>query len=488
MTLGVAVLAPEEEILIFRTLALWACMMIAGASTAQTNYTVQKGDTIEKIARRVGVSQSAILAANPSVRPERMQIGQKLSIPSANARTSTASSKPVASTGGTHVVRNGESDWTISRKYGISMDQLHRLNPNVDFSPLQIGVKLRVPGGAAPVARTTTVPAAPQAGGTYVVKAGDNDWSLARKFGITMSQLHVMNPGVDFSPLKLGITLRVPGGSSTTPQAQTAAGKITSRNAKVTASAAVVRRSPSTSGARITTVSGGVVAKILDRDGDWYKLRFAGGTEGWVRGDLLAATSASVPVVAASSSRPGAKATAAKRPVASSNVSGELAVLSRAREFMGVRYRYGGTSRSGFDCSGFVQTVFRSQGVRLPRTSAEQSRVGTPVSRSDLQKGDLVFFKTRGSRISHVGIYQGGGRFIHASSGGGKVEVDSLTSGYYDRRYAGARRVIANPKRVASNMPVPREQSQESASSPITVAKRQDPPDRTEVGADEIIP
>ncbi|HEY0867942.1 MAG TPA: C40 family peptidase [Fimbriimonas sp.] len=117
-------------------------------------------------------------------------------------------------------------------------------------------------------------------------------------------------------------------------------------------------------------------------------------------------------------------------------------VIKTAKGFRGVRYRWGGTSRSGVDCSGFTTQVFRAHGLRLPRTSVEQARVGKPV-KGGLQAGDLVFFRTtRGSRISHVGIYIGNGKFIHASSGGGKVQVNSLREGYYRSRFVTARRVV----------------------------------------------
>jgi cell wall-associated NlpC family hydrolase len=117
-------------------------------------------------------------------------------------------------------------------------------------------------------------------------------------------------------------------------------------------------------------------------------------------------------------------------------------ILEKANSMRGVRYHWGEASRSGTDCSGFTSQVFKSQGVRLPRTSREQASVGQRVSHNDLKPGDLVFFHTtRGHRVSHVGIYVGHGKFIHASSGGGKVQVNSLADGYYAHRLVTARRV-----------------------------------------------
>ncbi|MER3456676.1 MAG: peptidoglycan endopeptidase [candidate division GAL15 bacterium] len=117
-----------------------------------------------------------------------------------------------------------------------------------------------------------------------------------------------------------------------------------------------------------------------------------------------------------------------------------LALVSFARRFLGVPYRWGGTGLGGFDCSGFLYAVFRQLGVELPRTSFEMFRAGRPVQRDQLQPGDLVFFTTYAPGASHAGMYVGGARFIHASSVGGGVRIDSLDDPYYRPRYLGARR------------------------------------------------
>ncbi|WP_250314638.1 C40 family peptidase [Neisseria sp. Marseille-Q6792] len=122
-------------------------------------------------------------------------------------------------------------------------------------------------------------------------------------------------------------------------------------------------------------------------------------------------------------------------------------LIGNAMGLLGVAYRYGGTSVStGFDCSGFMQHIFkRAMGINLPRTSAEQAQMGTPVARSELQPGDMVFFRTLGgSRISHVGLYIGNDRFIHAPRTGKNIEITSLSHKYWSGKYAFARRVKKN--------------------------------------------
>ncbi|MEO8459436.1 MAG: C40 family peptidase [Dokdonella sp.] len=114
-----------------------------------------------------------------------------------------------------------------------------------------------------------------------------------------------------------------------------------------------------------------------------------------------------------------------------------------AMKLRNIRYRRGGSSpKTGFDCSGFVRYVFQhSIGLMLPQSSAAQFHEGEKIDRHDMQTGDLVFFRIRGKRISHVGIYVDNGRFIHSPSSGKFVRIDSLDDKYWARRFAGAKRV-----------------------------------------------
>jgi len=116
-------------------------------------------------------------------------------------------------------------------------------------------------------------------------------------------------------------------------------------------------------------------------------------------------------------------------------------LVRTARSFIGVPYQWGGVSaEEGFDCSGLAMAIYRLNGLNLPRTSGQQYQVGASVSREDLAKGDLLFFDTRGrGGVSHVGVYVGRGRFIHAPRTGKTVCTSSLSNTYYNRRYVGAR-------------------------------------------------
>lgn len=120
-------------------------------------------------------------------------------------------------------------------------------------------------------------------------------------------------------------------------------------------------------------------------------------------------------------------------------------LTSYARSLIGVPYKYGGSSPdSGFDCSGFVGHVFRrSLGISLPRTAQQLSRKGQPIRIAELREGDLVFYDTNNQNYSHVGIFLGGDRFIHAPSSGGRVRIENMTLDYWQRHFNGARRITS---------------------------------------------
>lgn len=127
----------------------------------------------------------------------------------------------------------------------------------------------------------------------------------------------------------------------------------------------------------------------------------------------------------------------------SKNIRDDL--VESAHDYLGVPYKWGGTSESGFDCSGLTRAVYRLNGISLPRTSFDQYDDGTSISKSKLQKGDLVFFITnKGKRINHVGIYIGNNEFIHAPSKGKVVSKARLDSNYWSKAYKGARSYLEN--------------------------------------------
>ena len=113
-------------------------------------------------------------------------------------------------------------------------------------------------------------------------------------------------------------------------------------------------------------------------------------------------------------------------------------IVRTAERYVGIKYRYGGTTLFGFDCSGFVRFVYKKHGLDIPRSSDDQFNSGRKISFGDAMPGDLVFFRMNGSGVSHVGIYIGNNRFIHSPSSGKKITYADIESPYWKERYAGA--------------------------------------------------
>jgi len=120
-------------------------------------------------------------------------------------------------------------------------------------------------------------------------------------------------------------------------------------------------------------------------------------------------------------------------------------LLEDAKYFKGGKYVWGGTTPEGFDCSGYVQYLYKKHHINLPRTAWAQSKHGTTVNKENLQKGDLLFFltdKKRGIPVTHVGIYLGNGKFIHAASKKKGIIISPLNSGHYANTFVSAKRVL----------------------------------------------
>ena len=188
------------------------------------------------------------------------------------------------------------------------------------------------------------------------------------------------------------------------------------------------RSAASTSSTVLGELKNGTAVTVLSTSNGWSKVSYAG-KAGYISADYL--------VTASSGTAISPSNTAASVSISAKRQS----VLNYAAQFLGVPYVYGGSTPSGFDCSGFTSYVFKNTVGSIPRVAQAQYDATTRVSRDDLLPGDLVFFGSSTSSISHVGIYVGSNQFIHAPSTGDVVKYSSLT-GSYATRYQGAGRVI----------------------------------------------
>ncbi len=288
----------------------------------------------------------------------------------------------------THVTRKSDSLHSIARKYHVSVNELKSVN-SLSGSKIAVGTKLIIPSHKSAAKKGKN----PEKSGSYKVVKGDTLPKIAAKTGVKMSDLRRLNR-IKGNKVKPGQMLALnaprPAVVDEAPRAQ-----VTVANRLQLVNKDLLNEQEFTD----------TLAELTDIDAD----------------------------------RPVDLAKNLEEHNAKSSHANSL--KKTAYSFLGARYRFGGNSRNALDCSSFTQQVFRDHNVRLPRTAREQFHVGNVVSRGDLQKGDLVFFQTYAHFPSHVGIYLGNRKMIHASSRDKKVVISSMDTPYYTSRFLGARRI-----------------------------------------------
>lgn len=280
----------------------------------------------------------------------------------------------------THVVtRSGETLQSIARKYRVSVNELKAVN-SLSSSKLRKGDSLIIPSQAEASSKSL------ENCSTYRVVKGDTLPSIARKTGVKMAVLRKAN-GLKGNRVKTGQILALAPASNT--QCDLPAKASSGQRLRLANKDLLNEHEVSNT-----------LAELTDIDADQPV-------------DL-------------------AKNLESSKAFASLQKS--------AFSFLGARYRFGGNSPTALDCSSFTQQVFRLQDIKLPRTAREQFQVGDEVNQGDLRRGDLVFFRTYARYASHVGIYLGNRKMIHASSRDRRVVISSMDTPYYLSRYLGARR------------------------------------------------
>jgi cell wall-associated NlpC family hydrolase len=295
-------------------------------------------------------------------------------------------------------------------------------------------VKTRVIWTAIPAALlliALLLPAIPASGAaqTHLVQPGDTLWSIARRHGVSVDALVSANRLANPDALRLGQQIIIPGAAARIPSSA-------SRPAPLRH--VVVAGDTLWSLAQRYRVPVDTIVKANELD-DPDALRLG-------QMLLIPVTSPVRPSISAPTGvrKPtGSGGVPNLRPTAGGPSRGAKwgsALLATSARYVGVRYRWGGMSPRGFDCSGFIGYVMRVVGVSVPRTTGAMWSMGRPIDRGRLQVGDIVFFTTTRPGPSHAGIYVGNNQFVHASSGFGRVTVTSMDYRYYKPRYLGARR------------------------------------------------
>lgn len=282
----------------------------------------------------------------------------------------------------THVVtRSGETLQSIARKYHVSVTELKAVN-SLSSSRLRKGESIIIPTQAEAASKPI------ENCSTYKVTKGDTLPSIARKTGVKMAVLRKAN-GLKGNKVRVGQVLALAPAASTTCELSVAKATTGQQRLRLVSKELLNEQEVNNS-----------LAELSDVDADKPV-------------DL------------------------AKNLENSKSFAG---LQKSAFSFLGARYRFGGNSPTALDCSSFTQQVFRLQDVKMPRTAREQFQVGNEVPQGDLRRGDLVFFRTYARYASHVGIYLGNRKMIHASSRDRRVVISSMDTPYYLSRYLGARR------------------------------------------------
>lgn len=291
-----------------------------------------------------------------------------------------------------------------------------------------------------------------KSGDTIEIQDKVNDWVLVSNENIQgWARFNILSKVVETDQNQVLTTENI---AQTTPetQEQPETQEPQTKTMYVNSQTVNVRSAASQEASVVTQLSINTQVTVISEQNGWAEVTFNGGN-GYIASNLLSET-ISQTSRGSSTPRTGITDTTDKQTDnsstnnnqesndSSSNVSTSSKgadVLAYAMQFVGYPYVYGGSSTSGFDCSGFTQYVYKHFGVTLNRTAAAQSSNGTAVSRSNLQPGDLVMF---GSPINHVGIYAGGGRIVHAANPSRGVTTDTINSGYYNTNYVCARRIF----------------------------------------------
>lgn len=445
-----------------------------------TKHTIVKGETISSIAEKYDVKQSTIYKLNPNAK-NLLKLNSVLLIPTTAPKNTNTKAKIATNySEKEHEVLAKETLYGIARQYGITVKELDEANPTLESSGLKIGQKITIPGNATSTEKAV-LPQSKKASAkteldTREILPKETKYSITKQYGITIKEFDKANPTIGVKSLRVGQKINIPANASlkteiaVVPQEnkiqsiqepavipqpindllKTELVVVPQPNETLNSTPEVIVREvlPKETKYGIAKQYGITVQELEKQNPEikntlpvGYKLNIRTNNGPVENNTVVSADNISYNKSPENSS---AEIKNFTKPTFNNEFLDQL--IGRASENIGTRYRTGGTSKAGFDCSGLMCTTFEAFDIKLPRTSREQSDYGTKINTEEAQKGDLIFFKTNGrSQINHVGmvveVCEGEIKFIHASVHDGVI-ISSTKEKYYERNFTQINRVV----------------------------------------------
>ncbi len=484
----------------------------------EKTHVVQAKETLFGIAKQYGITVNDLNKANPKLDTSGLKKGQKITIPQTElvlSEDSIVTSPKAIPTSEKeiliHEVVAKETKYAIAKQYGITIADLDKANPEIEKAALKVGQKINVPikDGylSLPVSKETPTVAVKEIPNVkkenqipetaivipnktasieistdsqetivYEVLQNDTKYAIAKKYGITITDLDKSNPILENESLKMGQKIHIPikPGFQPNPivekenptsepkevvEKQVSKTENTAPEQKLETSAIIPNKETiaeiATTNSEITrevlpkeTKFGiakqyGITVEELEKQNPGIKRNLPVGFKLSIRNSKEVLDNAIVNKPT-SENVENTVSNAFVRPANTLELIDQL--IKTASDNIGTRYRSGGTSKEGFDCSGLMCNTFGTFDIKLPRSSLEQSSFGTKINIEDAQKGDLIFFRTNGrSQINHVGmvveVIDGEIKFIHSSVSSGVI-ISSTKEKYYEKNFTQINRVL----------------------------------------------
>lgn len=482
-------------------LALFLNSISAFSQDNSIKHSVVKGETISSIAQKYNVSINSIYKLNPKAK-KTLQLNQVLLIPNSEPSKINISESLVSEkvTEITHQVLTKETVYGITKQFKTTKELLYKANPKLETEGLKIGETIVIPSGLTKkeIASLTNsnVPEKNQASAllTHEVKIKESLYVIAKQYGITLKELQNANPDIGNKGLKIGQIITIPSDGKLTATEAVDLGDSKTKEVLVTekittASPGIAKQEelktnqtstsenkptvpvlieadskPAKSDSEVITTEithivltketkygiakkYGITVADLEKQNPAIQQRLDVGEKLTIQvlsNSIVIPIQKEKEIIAVSEIEQKQDSTSAIMTINNSDLIDQL--IQSASDKIGTRYRSGGTTTAGFDCSGLMCSTFGAFDIKLPRTSIEQSSYGEKIDNNKAQKGDLIFFKTSGrSRINHVGmvveVIDDEIKFIHSSTHSGVI-ISSTKEAYYQRTFAQVNRVV----------------------------------------------